>query len=127
MLRKMGEEKTYRIIDFTEYPGPRYRSQGNHSGEEFYWSILKGLFEEINESNGKLIIDLDGTAGYASSFLDEAFGNLAYDFGERAVLDHIEIVSHDEPDWNDIILKETIPEWHKKKREGVPRKPDLLS
>lgn len=73
------------------------------------------------------MVDLDNTAGYASSFLDEAFGNLAYDFGKQAVLEYLEIISTQEPDWISIIRDETIPEWDEKKRKGIPRKPDLVS
>lgn len=32
-----------------------------------------------------LLVDLDGTSGYPSSFLDEAFGELVYDFSLEEV------------------------------------------
>lgn len=123
---------SFSIIDFTEYPGPRYMEQGEDSGERFYFTKLKGLFEEVlkkSSQTGKtffLEINLDNTAGYASSFLDEAFGNLAFDFGEEVVKKHLKIVSNQEPDWVDIIFNETIPEWHKKKVNNIPRKPNLI-
>lgn len=124
------EEKIikYDVLNFTEYPGPRYKAQGQDSGEEFYEEILKPKFEEIESAQKKgqrkiLQVNLDNTAGYASSFLDEAFGNLAYDYGGDFVVEHLEIISNEEPDWIQIILHETIPEWERKKRKGTPRKP----
>lgn len=118
----------YRVLDFTEYPGPRYRKQGEHSGELFFQEILLPQFREIKADHDrgkfrKLEIDLDNTAGYASSFLDEAFGNLAYEFGGQFVKDHLDIVSKEEPDWIQIIFNETIPEWERKKQRGVRRSP----
>ena len=123
----MKEEiKNFNVIDFTEYPGPRYKDQGAHSGELFYEEVSKPEFERIQkESNDeiKLIlrINLDNTAGYASSFLDEAFGNLAYDYGTDFVIDHLDIISTEEPDWIDIIKNQTIPEWNQKRLNGIPK------
>lgn len=119
---------TYKVMDFTEYPGPRYRTQGDDSGEEFYFKILKNLFEDAlrrskeERRNIFLEINLDDTAGYASSFLDEAFGNLSFDFTEGTVKKHLKIISEQEPDWIEIIMNKTIPEWHRKKLSGTPRK-----
>ncbi|MEQ9304597.1 MAG: STAS-like domain-containing protein [Marinoscillum sp.] len=130
----MEEQKlTYNIIDYTEYPGPRYRQQGVDSGEAFYEDKLKGLFEEvlrkseISKTKITLEVNLDNTAGYASSFLDEAFGNLSYDFGADIVKAHLRIVSEQEPDWVDVIMDETIPEWQEKKNLGTPRKPKFAN
>lgn len=133
MHKHMAKEVSYNILDFTEYPGPRYEDQGEDSGEQFYKEKLKPLFEEIIEkskTDGEdvlLVINLDNTAGYASSFLDEAFGNLSYDFGQELVKKHIRLISDQEPDWIEIIMNETIPEWHKKKLTGIPRKPKLYT
>tara|TARA_R100000935_G_C2818782_1_gene158635 strand:- start:86 stop:472 length:387 start_codon:yes stop_codon:yes gene_type:complete len=116
----------YNVLDFTEYPGPRYKEQGPDSGEEFYDKILKPYFTKILKDcndNTKYIlqINLDNTAGYASSFLDEAFGNLSYDFGDQSVIDHLDIISTEEPDWIDIIKNQTIPEWNQKRLKGIPK------
>ncbi|WP_247997406.1 STAS-like domain-containing protein [Brucella tritici] len=65
--------KTISIANnFTKYPGGRYRKHGKGSGEEFrdVW-LVPAL-----ENNEQLTIELDGTAGYSSSFLEEAFGGL---------------------------------------------------
>lgn len=116
----------YNVIDFTEYPGPRYKEQGPHSGELFYEEILKPNFEIIqkrSKDNVHMIlqINLDNTAGYASSFLDEAFGNLAYDYGKQFVIAHLDIISNEEPDWIDIIKNQTIQEWDDKRLNGIPK------
>jgi hypothetical protein len=57
--------------DFTRYPGPRYESQGAYSGERFRRVLVNAL-----KNGQRLIVDLDGTSGFGSSFLDEAFGGL---------------------------------------------------
>jgi phosphomannomutase len=83
--------------DFSRAPGARYRTDGKYSGEEFYENILKGLFIEILSLKYKLRIILDGTHGYATSFLDEAFGRLAKDFGIDKVKENVILISEEEP------------------------------
>ena len=79
----MEESKiiTIEVKDFDEYTGPRYVTQGDSSGEEFYHRVLNENFAEAFKTDSILIVDLDNTAGFLSSFLDEAFGSLVYDFG----------------------------------------------
>ena len=57
--------------DFTRHPGPRYERQGKFSGERFR-SVLVEALKKVQ----RLVVDLDGTSGFGSSFLDEAFGGL---------------------------------------------------
>jgi len=65
--------KTISIADdFTKYPGGRYRKHGKGSGEEFRESFLVPNIDKEEQ----ITIVLDGTAGYSSSFLEEAFGGL---------------------------------------------------
>jgi hypothetical protein len=89
--------------DFSETPGARYYTDGDFSGEDFYENYLRHAFKEALDDNSKLTIDLDGTEGYATSFLDEAFIRLTTAFGKQTVLDHIDIISTEEPDWIDEI------------------------
>jgi hypothetical protein len=103
--------KTIYIKDFSEYPGLRHCSISDDSGEEYYHSILNKEFKEAYENKQNLIINLDFTAGYAPSFLDEAFGNLIYDFGLDIVKGIIEIISEQEKDLKDLIIDETFPQW----------------
>lgn len=57
--------------DFSPDPGPRTIKQGRFSGEKFRALLVKALKE-----NDVVIVDLDGTTGFGSSFLNEAFGGL---------------------------------------------------
>ncbi len=85
--------------DFSSTPGPRYIHEGEHSGEKFRKEILFPRLKKVIEGNLKLLIDLDGTAGYGTSFLEESFGglireeHLTYDL----IKTHIEIKSIEEP------------------------------
>ncbi len=103
--------------DFSFFPAARYYSDGPLSGEEFFEKCLNEAFNTALKQKEKLIIDLDGTAGYASSFLSESFGLLSEKYGSQRVLENIEIISHDEPDWKDKILKDYIPNANKRKRK----------
>lgn len=118
------EKILIRVIDFTEYPGVRYKHQGNNdTGEDFYYEKVKPAFHLAIDQNKILEVDLDGTAGYASSFLDESFGNLVYDFPYDEIIKRLQIKSDEEPDWIDIVENETLVEWKKKKNHNQPRKP----
>lgn len=70
-ILKMHEMHVSVANDFTRHPGPRYANQGKFSGQEFRAKLVEWL--KLCE---RLIVDLDGTSGYGSSFLDEAFGGL---------------------------------------------------
>lgn len=58
--------------DYSRYPGGRYRRLGKYSGEEFRDDFLRPALEQGCEVK----VVLDGTEGYGSSFLEEAFGGL---------------------------------------------------
>lgn len=115
--------KIINIKDFTEYPGLRHCSISEDSGEEFYHKVLNNEFKEAYLKKEKLIVNLDNTAGYAPSFLDEAFGNLVYDFGIENMKKFLKIISEQEPDLKEMILDETFPQWQQKKKENsAPKK-----
>lgn len=111
------ESSEYKLIiaEYSEYPGPRYCVQGDNSGEDFYHTKLNPAFYEALTTKKILVVDLDGTVGYASSFLDEAFGNLAYDFSSETVIKNLKIISNQEPDWKEMILDNIIPDWEKRR------------
>ncbi len=90
MTLKIAEE-------FTETPGPRFKSEGAYSGQEFREGWLKPRFEQAEASRKKLLVDLDGGFGYATSFLEEAFGGLARQYSPETVLKVLEFKSEDEP------------------------------
>jgi hypothetical protein len=45
----------------------------------------------------RLLVDLDGTEGYATSFLEASFGGLARRFEPAEVLSILQLKSEDEP------------------------------
>jgi hypothetical protein len=57
--------------DFSDVPLGRYPSDGKFSGERFREEFLKPALQK-----DKVTVNIDGTEGYGSSFLDEAFGGL---------------------------------------------------
>ena len=81
---------------FTDAPGGRLRSDGPKSGQEFREEILIPFFLDINEGD-KGLVDLDGCFGYATSFLEEAFGGLSRMYGPMIVLSKLEFKSDEEP------------------------------
>tara|TARA_R110002167_G_scaffold71696_9_gene202209 strand:+ start:7251 stop:7664 length:414 start_codon:yes stop_codon:yes gene_type:complete len=111
------------IKEFSEYPGLRHCSISDDSGEEYYHKILNNSFKSAYDKNERLIINIDFTAGYAPSFLDEAFGNLIYDFGIEEVEKRLEIISEQEPDLKEMILTETYPQWQERREnDDKPKK-----
>jgi hypothetical protein len=83
--------------EFTTSPGARYYSDGPKSGEEFRETLLGPRFEEALASGVLLEVVLDGTDGYATSFLEEAFGGLARLKSSEEVLNYIRFVCYEEP------------------------------
>jgi hypothetical protein len=86
-----------RVSEYTRTPGGRYAADGLYPGEEFLALHLKPAFERAQRDATTLTVDLDGTAGYASSFLDEAFAGLARLFGSAEVERILRIKSDAEP------------------------------
>lgn len=62
--------------DFSRTPGVRTLSEGDFSGEVFLSNYLYPRFAEAVRQGQILTINLDGTAGYATSFLEASFGGL---------------------------------------------------
>lgn len=59
-------------LDFTRFPAGRLKRNGSTSGQEFRERFL----EPSLRANERILVDLDGTIGYGSSFLEEAFGGI---------------------------------------------------
>ena len=85
------------LRDFSKTPGGRDRKSGKFSAEEFREDWLKPKLEEAMSRGCSLRVDLDGTAGLASSFLDGAFTWIAL-LGFDAI-DTLEIVSNEQPSY----------------------------
>lgn len=58
--------------DFSIYPGGRTPEDGDFSGQDFRSRFLVPALTHKE----RIIVDFDGTRGYGSSFLEEAFGGL---------------------------------------------------
>lgn len=58
--------------EFSEFPAGRVPEDGDFNGQRFREEYLVPLLAR----NDQVVIDLDGTDGYGSSFLEEAFGGL---------------------------------------------------
>ena len=107
-----------RVIDFTEYPGPRYQRQGDFSGEEFYVKKLNSAFTQAYREEKKLEVYLDGTAGYPSSFLDESFGELVYDFTLEIVKKRLLIITELNKKRKEKLENETFIQWEERRKKG---------
>jgi hypothetical protein len=83
--------------DFSETPGPRKREEGDYSGEQFLEEQLKPAFIKARDSHQSLVVDFDGAVGYATSFLEAAFGGLARIYDPKDVLETLELICKDEP------------------------------
>ncbi len=87
------------VRDFSISPGTRERDEGKnaHSGEEFREDFMIPKFKQALENKVKLIINLDRTAGYGTSWLEEVFGGLTRQFGKEKVNETLQIISREEP------------------------------
>ena len=84
--------------DFCPRPGPRYIIEGDYSGELFRQTILFPEFKRALAEKKKLIVNLDGPAGYGTSFLEESFGGLirVEKMDYQTIIDNLEIISNEE-------------------------------
>lgn len=109
-MKKMNTAyKEFKISkEFTATPGPRFIDEGEFSGELLRKNHLLPLIMDAIKKEVKLKVDLDGTHGYLTSFLEEAFGGLIRE--DRISLydlkKYLEIISTEEP-----YLKEDIDEY----------------
>ena len=78
--------------DFSDSLGARYYEDGEFSGQAFREEKLEPIFNEYD----KIKIILDGTEGYATSFLEESFGGLVRKFPDADVLSKLEFVSEED-------------------------------
>lgn len=87
--------------DYSRCPGARYESEGDFSGERFRETLLAPKLIESIGLGVKLEVVLDGSAGYSTSFLEEAFGGLIRTdaFALQEVKDHLIIISDEDPSY----------------------------
>lgn len=87
---------TVRIgADFSRVPAGRFYSDGPNSGQRFREEILVPCLRDP----GVVVIDLDDTEGYGSSFLEESFGGLVREegFDKDALLRRFSFKSEEDP------------------------------
>ena len=80
---------------YTKTPGARHKVDGPFSGEDFRENYLENYFNDQSDDSTIRII-LDGTAGYGTSFLEEAFGGLARKYGKDNCLKRLEFISNED-------------------------------
>lgn len=79
--------------DFTPFPSGRYKRNGTTSGEAFRERFL----EEPLRRGEDVEVDFEGTVGYGSSFLEEAFGGVvrSLKLEPKIVLERLHLKSTD--------------------------------
>lgn len=93
------KEIVIKVKDFSITPGSRYRDEGEkaHSGQQFREDKLEPIFDNQENKDSIIIINLDGTIGYGTSWLEEVFGGLARKYGSDYILKRIKLISNEEP------------------------------
>ena len=91
------KDEVIRVVEWTRTPGSRHRDQGPWSAEQFREEVLRDALDRAIEAGGTLTIDMDGTAGYLPSFLEELFGGLSRRHGTAVVERHLRIIHTDDP------------------------------
>lgn len=61
--------------DFSDVPSGRYLADGDWTGEKFRTKLLVPALNKADEQH-PVIVNINDTEGYGSSFLEEAFGGL---------------------------------------------------
>ncbi|HFF9491355.1 STAS-like domain-containing protein [Serratia bockelmannii] len=89
-----------KVADRYICPGPRFKRLGPSSGEEFREWLEKELAKSTD-----LVVDLDGTEGYGSSFLEESFGGLIRNGYSAEKVKSIKIISNEEPELIEEIME----------------------
>lgn len=89
--------------EFSDTPGSRYEKDGPDSGQRFRKEFLEPHFEN-RSYNYKVRVVFDGAEGYATSFLEEAFGGLARIYGKERCLARLEFISEEDR----LLIEETI-------------------
>lgn len=84
--------KTINIArDFSEIPGGRFPSDGPFNGQDFRDKFLAPTIRKY----GGVAVEFDGTEGFGSSFLEEAFGGLVrnYEFDDELLSKNLHLVA----------------------------------
>ena len=82
--------------EFSVTPGPRYKFEGFDSAELFHEKIMSPMVNSLKEDDS-ITIDLDGTFGYGTSFLEEVFGGSVRRYGIEFAKNKLNYTSFEEP------------------------------
>jgi len=105
--------------DYSLVTGLRHSDLSENSGEDFYHKKLNGAFAEAFDKKEELVLILDGViGGYTPSFLDEAIGNLVYDFSLSVVREYLKVISDNDSQWLVMLEKKTYPLWEQRRKKG---------
>ena len=93
--------------DFSTTPGPRSPKEGGFSGYLFRTNVLAPAVKRAISEDADIEINLDGTAGYGTSFLEESFGGLIRDehLSYDDIVTRLTIISNEEEYLKDDILE----------------------
>ena len=98
-------------LEFSPFPAARFREDGKFNGTRFR---EEHLIPALNE-NEDVEVSLDGVAGVASSFLEEAFGGLLRHskFEPEYLQKHLQIstTEKDLKDFQELAKRYLDPEW----------------
>lgn len=87
-----------RVRDFSISPGPRYKDEGSWSGQEFRNEYLEVQLAKAISEDTILNVDLDGTLGYGTSWLEEVFGGLIRSgYSLENINKYLNLISEEEP------------------------------
>lgn len=79
--------------EFTDTPGGRDRSEGDDSGEQFFQEVLEPRYR----AGRKTIFDMRDVYGFATGWLDGAFGEFAYRYGAGTFREYFRIKNDEDP------------------------------
>lgn len=87
--------------EFSPTPGFRTKEEGPFPAVDFRDKLLYPRLKDAIENNDSLIVDLDGAAGYGTSFLEEAFGGLIREckLSYEDIMAHLQLKSEDDPSY----------------------------
>lgn len=91
--------------EFSSTPGFRTKEEGPFPAVDFRDNLLYPRLKDAIENNDILMVDLDGSAGYGTSFLEEAFGGLIREckLSYQDIKAHLQLKSDDDPSYIDEI------------------------
>ncbi len=91
--------------EFSPTPGFRTKDEGPFPAVDFRDKLLFPKLKDAIENDDILLVDLDGSSGYGTSFLEEAFGGLIrvchLRYSDIEV--HLKLKSEDDPSYIDEI------------------------